>query len=372
MTPDTDPTAHPGLYAKAGRAYDDGVNGTSKRREIVTLRDVAAEAGVSVSTASRALTGRRRVRTDVATRVQETAERLGYRPNEAARSLRMSRSLTFGAVFPSLETPVSLDLIDGLVAGSHDGGYSLLITSARSQPELYRLHVQRFFERRTDALLLVSPDGNQGDLSALRQAGIPVLALVSRGAGSLDLPLVTVDERPAVRDAVERLIELGHRSIGLLVRELGVVGPRRQAAQEVAERHAATIVAAGYGEAESQDELRAALERLRSGPTPATALLAPYRLLPRILSALRALDLQMPDDLSLITFTDSRWTEGIAWPPVAAIHTDTFEMGSTAARMLVDIVENEREPHPEHVTALDLAMWVERPSVGPAPGTPAK
>lgn len=355
------------LYSSTIDAYDGGVNETSKRRGIVTLREVAAEAGVSVSTASRALTGRRRVRPEVSDRVHDAAERLGYRPNEAARSLRMSRSLTLGAVFPTLESPVALDLIDGLVAGSHDRGYSLLITSARGQADLYRLHVQRFFERRADALLLASPDGNEGDLSQLEQAGIPVLALVTRGAGSQDLPLLTVDERPAVREAVERLIELGHRSIGLLVRNPGMIGPRRQAAQQVAEQRGAQVVVAGYGEHDSAEEVGAALGRLRGGPSPVTALLAPYRLLPQVLSALRALGLQIPDDLSLITFTDSRWTEGIAWPPVAAIHTDTFELGSTAARLLVDVVENDQPLTPQQITALNLATWEERPSVGPAP-----
>lgn len=71
----------------------------------VTLLDVANEAGVSVSTASRALTGARRVRGDLERRVQEAVESLGYRPNEAARGLRMARTMTLGSSFTAWTAP---------------------------------------------------------------------------------------------------------------------------------------------------------------------------------------------------------------------------------------------------------------------------
>lgn len=92
----------------------------------VTLLDVANEAGVSVSTASRALTGARRVRGDLERRVQEAVESLGYRPNEAARGLRMARTMTLGVLFHRLSSPVSLDMIDGMGAAAHEARYSSL------------------------------------------------------------------------------------------------------------------------------------------------------------------------------------------------------------------------------------------------------
>src|SRR5579862_3617099 len=81
---------------------------------VVTLRDVARRAGVDVSTASRALTGSRNVTAPLATRVRGAAAALGYSPNHAARSLRLSHSMTLGVVFGRFQNPLLLELIEGL------------------------------------------------------------------------------------------------------------------------------------------------------------------------------------------------------------------------------------------------------------------
>ena len=120
-----------------------------QRRMTTTLRDVAERAGVSISTASRALTGTRRVHPELIDRVETAASDLGYRPNQAARSLRMARTMTFGVIFNRLESPVMLDLLDGLNAGSADREYTLLVTSARGDMTVYRHLIRRLFERET-------------------------------------------------------------------------------------------------------------------------------------------------------------------------------------------------------------------------------
>src|SRR5690606_29970061 len=118
----------------------------------VTLKDVARHAGVSISTASRALTGQRNVQSDLVARVWAAAEELGYRPNVAARGLRLARTMTIGAVFNRLESPVALEVFDGLGEAAHKHGYSVLVANAGGSAEEYQVVLQRLFDQRVDAL----------------------------------------------------------------------------------------------------------------------------------------------------------------------------------------------------------------------------
>jgi LacI family transcriptional regulator len=340
------------------------MNNGQGQPNVATLRDVAALAGVSVSTASRALTGRRRVSAATVERVHASAHALGYSPNEAARLLKMSRSMTLGVTFLNLATPVVLDVIDGLTAGSHERDFSLLVTSARGDPAIYRRHIQRFFERRVDGLFLVSPSHVEADLAPFRRAGAPVLALVGRGPECGDVPLLTVREQPVADAAVARLAELGHRALAFLAPSTPLALHRRGVLTAAAARRGLPLHYVSIKPDDDASSMQRALAPVLGKLGGATALLADHREMASLLPALRALELRIPDDLSLIAFTDSRWTEGVVWPPIASIHTDTFEMGRRAAHLLARWLEGEAPPDR---TLLDLARWVERPSVGRSP-----
>jgi LacI family transcriptional regulator len=117
-----------------------------------TLHDVAARAGVSVATASRAL-----ARTDVGdrnknhSRVLKAAAELGYVANEAARSLRNVKTMTVGVVFNQLHDPLSTELLDALASTLEEHGYSLFVATAQGVEERFDNLVLRFLERRVDA-----------------------------------------------------------------------------------------------------------------------------------------------------------------------------------------------------------------------------
>lgn len=319
-----------------------------------------------MSTASRALSGRRRVDAAIVERVRAAAERLHYRPNDTARALRMSRTMTFGVVFTVIGSPVALDLIDGLVAGAHERGYSLVVTSARGQGDLYQMHIDHFMRQRADGLLLVGPTREEPNVEPFRRAGIPVLALVARGALMASLPLVTVDEEQAIQEAVDRMAALGHRTVGYALNNPQSISSRRLAVMNALQARGGTLVLGRYRDLSQASGERVVDELLSHDPRP-TVIMAPFLILPRVLAAVRARGLRVPEDLSLVTFTDSRWAEGVISPPVAAIHSDTFEMGMRSAALLASLADGEEDELPGHIVGLRLAEWIDAPSLGPAP-----
>ena len=139
----------------------------------VTLYEVAAQAGVSIATVSRALNGLP-VSPRSQERVRAAAAALGYVANEAARALRSDRTLTMGLIFFDLRNTLGIELIDALSESIEASGYSLLIASARADARRYDVLMRRFLERRVDALFCINPRGQGETLTAIcrrRNAG---------------------------------------------------------------------------------------------------------------------------------------------------------------------------------------------------------
>ena len=126
--------------------------GTVRRR--VTLRDVADRAGVHTSTASRALNPDKvkMVTPDVAQRILNAAEQLGYRPNSIASSLRTNRTQTIGIVIPDLTNPLFPPIIRGIEDTLAPSGYTAIIANTDNDPDREILTVERMRERRVDGL----------------------------------------------------------------------------------------------------------------------------------------------------------------------------------------------------------------------------
>ncbi len=324
-----------------------------------TLRDVAEHAGVSVSTASRALNGQRRVRRDLVERVRAAAVEVGYQPNLAARSLRTSRTMDLGLAFSRLDTPAALDLIDGLGAGADEGGYNLLVTSARGNQRRYRDALRHLLQRRVDGLLVSRPEGISEEIAAFQRQGIPVLALISAGNDLQHLPLVNVDLGPPFRDAFRSLTGYGHRAITLLTSGYGLRPPESQVL-----KNGTVVRVAAIADNASTEEVEAALRAEREADPPTTAVISDQRFMPALVQVLRTWDLEFPRDISLAIYLDSLWTDVLVTPPLASIHVDVAELGAAAARMMAAWLAGDAPPHR---TRLPLARWIERPSVGPAP-----
>lgn len=339
----------------------------AERPRPVTLLDVANEAGVSVSTASRALTGARRVRGDLEARVRGAVETLGYRPNEAARGLRMARTMTLGVLFHRLSNPVSLDTIDGLGAAAHEARYSLAVTSARGDRSLYGSLFQHFYGQRVDGLILIWP---RGDLSAhlapFARAGVPTVA-IRWDPGEHGLTVVSADTSAGISEAMAALAGLGHQLLTVIAH--GVLWTPLNL-----RRHYLDQAAAAVGMRVRRRTSREATERLTlreivaselASEDPPTVFLAGYSEVGEVIASVRALGKRVPEDVSVVSFTDSHSAAATQSEHPAVIDVDSFELGRRIADVALDAIANG--PPDEDVRIRGLARWVPGSTVGPAP-----
>jgi len=320
---------------------------------------VADRAGVSIATASRALNGAV-ASVESAERVRAAVSELGYIPNESARSLRNERTMTIGVAFFSLKLPGALDLLGGLSQALDEHGYTLLIADTDGHASRFEVILGRFLERRVDALLCVNPDRAGAVLNRYRDAGVPAIAVISRGRGANWLPLLAPDLEPATTEAILRLESLGHRRVCVLLPG-GESGPFRavwsRLRRSTLEVEAVNPFAVGF------DPLRV-VASFRSQGT--TAVISTYPVAFQVMRAARAEGLTVPTDLSIISVGDepahSAWLE----TPLSAVSVDLGALGQAAAAAAISWLKGTPPRRNELIPA---STWVERSSTAPAPNS---
>ena len=322
-------------------------------------------ANVSVSTASRALNGGRYVAGPVVSRVLAAAGDLGYSPNEGARGLRKTETMTVGVIAYQLRQLPFLDFLDGFGAELERIGYVVLVANARENDDLYRSLMTKLFERRVDGLLVAGP-GDLGDTIRPYQAsGRPVLAALGRGSSAADvIPLVMSSEVEAVNALMRRLAELGHRSVAFF----GSPWTPRSVRPSIVAHAAATEgmnCQMAFLPPTDPDAIAQHLHAIVGSPANATALVVNNALVGAVIKATRTMGISIPSDLSVVTFTDSPLTEGLVEPALSSIHTDAMGFGARAAATLAKWMKTGIPP--PYVTDVSLSSWSETGSIGPAP-----
>ena len=330
-----------------------------------TLREVAAAAQVSVSTASRALSGRPYVKHDVVARVREAAEKLGYHANEGARGLRSSQTMTLGVVCWQIRQLPMIEFLEGFAEAAESAGYAMLVANARANDERTRWLAGRLFERRVDGLVVAGAAGLGAAVRPYVDAGVPLLAAMSRGAEDLDVPLVMTSEFNAVRTAFARLHEFGHSSTAYFASSRTVYTPRPSYVTQAAAEQRMSCHMSFLPEDTDAAAMAGHITNAISPPTSATALAVNHSLLSLFMTAVRDLKLRIPGDVSVFTMSDYRQLDAFLDPPLSAVHSDGVAMGVRCAQILMRWIESDQAP--PSVSDMDLTSWLETKSIGPRP-----
>ena len=334
-----------------------------------TLKEVAAEVGVSLATVSNAYNRPDQLSSGLRERIFEAARRLGYSgPNPTARSLRRGRSGVIGVLYAdrlsyAFADPAAVLFLRGISEAAEEAGLQLLLVtgSVRGDGD-----VETVGKAAVDGFVVYSMPEGDPSVDAVMDRRLPtVLVDQPDGAGA---PPVGIDDRGAARAAAEHLVSLGHRRIGVASFELarepvgGLVGAARQAAatfQASRERlrgYAAAVEPAGipwesvpvYECAENVlEEGRAAAEALLATNDPPTAILATSDLLAfGVMEAAAEMGLAVPGDLSVVGFDDVP-EAARANPPLTTVHQPHMEKGLRAGRLLILGLRGEGPKHPE-------------------------
>jgi LacI family transcriptional regulator len=309
----------------------------------VTIREVAARAGVSVATVSKVLNARHGVARSTAAQVRAAIEELGYESSLVARSLRNHRTNVIGILVWAIE-PFSAELLKGAARALRGTGYELVVYStggeAGSRTGWERRYLSRLLGTLIDGAVLVTPTVSTGEI------GSPVVA-VDPHTGQDGSWTVQTDNARGARAAVEYLLGLGHRRIGYLgrpPRDLESSGQReagyRGALQAAGIAFDPDLVRnAGYEENESADAARALLTR----PQRPTAVFAANDVTAiATMETALALGMRIPDDVSVIGF-DNVPESALVEPGLTTIEQPLQLMGQRAVEMLLDLLA-DREP----------------------------
>lgn len=180
-----------------------------------TLKDVASSAGISVSTASRALAGNTVVSQDTRQRVERIAAELGYRPNVQARALRSSRTNSIGVVVPSLINHYFASMVTAIQREAATEGISTIIANSQEDSETLAEALRVLTDQGVDGIICVPHEHCAAQLAHLHDAGHP-LVLIDRELDSTAIPTITSDAAPSITAAVAELQAIGAVPVGYL------------------------------------------------------------------------------------------------------------------------------------------------------------
>ncbi|MFD4230303.1 LacI family DNA-binding transcriptional regulator [Streptomyces sp. NPDC058545] len=331
---------------------------------MASIKDVAAEAGVSVATVSRVLNSHPSVSPDARARVLAAVDALGYRPNAVARSLRTDQTRTLGLIISDVLNPYFTALARAVEEEARALGYSVIIGNADERPELQDHHVRTLLDRRIDGLLVSPTDGGSPQILDAVRGGTPMV-FVDRWIPGVDVPVVRADGCPAVRDLVAHLHRLGHRRLAIIAGPAATTtgSERVEAFRDALGEHGLPLPDAYIGQGDFQaDSGRRATERFLALPEPPDVVFAADNLMALgALDAIRAHGLRVPQDIALAAFDDIPWFVHTD-PPITAIAQPTGDLGRAAVRALVDVIEGRP---PQSVT-LSASLVVRRSCGEPA------
>ena len=326
------------------------MNVVPKKRSY-TMRDVARLAGVSVATVSAVVNGKQVVRPVVVARVQDAMRALNFHPDHVARSLRVKKTTTIGAVVPDFSSGFFVDVLRGIEDVARKVGYSVLLCNSDDNAEQEQRHLRALLSRRVDGILLASTDLYAIADTQLR-SGTPIV-LFDRVPPAYRGPAVVVDNVDAAYRATQHLIDLGHRQLAFIAGrlDLSTATDRAEGFRKALE-DAHLLVNGAYfkrGDYHPESGYRNGLELLRL-PNPPTAIVCSNG--PMTLGLLRAVHemrARCPEQISIIGFDEpAPDTYGfnlstLLRPELTVVAQPGYDVGKQAAQTLLNIL-NESEP----------------------------
>lgn len=324
---------------------------------MVTIKDVAREAGVSISTVSFALNGTAPVAPKTRERIVEVVNRLQYQPNASARGLVKQRTETICLFMPYAHSGVhhfSVNsgfpyLMEGIQEIVDHKDYNVLLSWDNEELRLIKaLKLAR--QRAVDGILVLLPRGVPDAIRELKETGIP-LVVMSCHEGLESIDTVGIDNHDAAYRNTRHLIELGHRRIAFISPgplDFWVSQDRLEGYSE-ALADAGLPFCPGYVHIGDERELSGyeAACRFRQLPEPPTAIVAGRDTQAvGVLRLARDCKLTVPDDLAIVSFENSRLAEEHG---LTSISTNQYEIGRESARLLFRIMNRKRDRTPQNV-----------------------
>lgn len=317
----------------------------------ITIREVAKEANVAISTVSKALNKTGYVSEATAKRIQEAVFKLRYQVNANARSLKAERTNKIGLIVPDINNTYLMSIAKEIEKTIRSIGCHMILMSHNEDKEQESELIQLILEQQVDGLVMVPTGGNKDLIEEVQERGIPII-VVDRLADGVVTDSIVDDNYYGSYEAISYLNKLGHKKIGLLYgnknhsngrdRYQGAVDAMKRSGNPTDERY---IRYGGFKEEEAYREMK---EMLLLNEPP-TAIYSCYNTMTKgVLKALKEQELKVPEDMSIIAFGDREQWELIT-PKLTLITQPRKRIGTEAASLVKNRLTYKETYEPKQI-----------------------
>lgn len=315
---------------------------------MITIKEVARHAGVSMSTVSYVLSGKRTISEETKRRVERSILALGYQPNAGARALALNRARVLGLVVPlrsGVNMPVIMQFVASIVAAARDYEYDVLLLTKESGPDEAHRVIARSM---ADAIIMMDVESADPRVPELRAVDAPVV-LLGMPDDHEGLSCVDLDFTTAGKQMAGHLADLGHRSIALIgshpsVYDRGTSYAARLLAGFRSETSKRNLAASVHSCAPGYASVAACLDDVLRPDRGTTGLVVHNEaILGQLLLELRRRSLDVPADLSVITLCPDDLAENLA-VPLTSMTVPAEELGGIAVEMVMARLAQEHAP----------------------------
>jgi DNA-binding LacI/PurR family transcriptional regulator len=312
----------------------------TRKKTSVTIREVAAQAGVSVATVSRYLNQKAQISPEVAARIAQVADELHYQPHPVARQLASARTQTIGFLLADLSMDFFGPLLAGVETVVREQAYNLWVATAKASTRSQRSPLG---PHNTDGLIVFANSLSDQQLEAFSQANFPLVMLYRLPRNNLNLPFVAVENTAATFELIQHLITVHQRRRILFLR--GPQGQDNSVWREqgyragLAAHHLLVderlILAGNFETATAYQNLKRYLAE--NGPNFDAVFSGDDDAAIGVLLALREAGLRVPEDISVVGFDDSKMARFLQ-PPLTTVRAPTQLVGQLAAEQLFNLI----------------------------------
>ena len=330
-----------------------------KKKNNVTITDVAQASGVSGATVSRVLSGYEFVKESTRNRVMEAVADLGYVANVHARSLARGRTQIIGLLVPNLDNGYVGTIMRGIDQELERANYDLMLYTSHRHPDKESFYVSAIANGMTEGLLLVAPLVPTTYMDALREQDFPYV-LIDQADASENSSVVEATNWQGAYEATRYLCQLGHTQIAFIKGS-----PAVQSATDRLRGYKAALDDCNIpvrqelvieGDYQQHIAYEATKSLLQRADPPPTAIFASNDLSAfGAMDAARECGLRIPDDISIIGFDDIPQSS-IIYPKLTTIRQPLEQMGQVAAKMLLEQIENHSQPPQRVALATQLVI----------------
>lgn len=321
-----------------------------------TIKKVAAEAGVSTATVSRAINESGYVSEEIRGRVMGAVAKLNYQPSAIARSLKQDKTNMIGIIVPDISNPYFMGISRGIEDVVGREGFQLMFCSSDEIPDKESRLLQLLHEKRVDAIVLATSGGNEQMVIRLMNAGVPIV-LVDRKLemdAEIKLDLVAEDNTEGAFRLTSKLLEDGHTRLGV------VNGPTRVSTGK--ERYEGVLRAMKEyglapdplvfnGDFSTEGGIRAVQKFLEADIRPTAIVSLNNRMSLGVLLEIVRSGHRIPDDIAIASFGEVEAGLLLNRPGMYYIDQHPYDMGATTGEILLRRIRKD-EPFPERTVEI--------------------